>query len=270
MSASGSSGDPSGSRGEARDDTAGFPGQDSHVDAASVDAASVDAASVDATRVEVSRVDLAKLERLAGAMVRSLPSGLTFALVGTLGAGKTRLTQAIAGALGIERAEVTSPTFTLVQSHDVGGSAVGVRTLHHLDAYRLCDEDEFLDLGVEELFADAAAWTIVEWADRVADAMPSDAVWVSIELESLAESRLAGETEGGETEGGETVDGETVDGGERRRIVFRTDDIGRRGVLHELARAITHGPEADRSKTVVTDAPVDDRSDPPCDGAESP
>jgi tRNA threonylcarbamoyladenosine biosynthesis protein TsaE len=52
-----------------------------------------------------------------------------------------------------------------------------------LDAYRLADEDEFLELGVNELFDDSDAWTMIEWADRVRDVMPPETVWIEIKIE---------------------------------------------------------------------------------------
>ncbi len=109
-------------------------------------------------------------------MVNRLPGAAVIGLVGTLGAGKTTFVQAVARAAEIDVANVTSPTFTLLQTHR------GRFTLHHLDAYRLAGEDEFLDLGVDELFEDDRAWTLVEWADRVADVMPPGTVWLTLEL----------------------------------------------------------------------------------------
>lgn len=114
---------------------------------------------------------------------------MSVGLVGTLGAGKTRLVQSIAAAAGIDPAEVTSPTFTLLQTH-VGQKTPGTElTLHHLDAYRIADEDEFLQLGVDELFEQPAAWTIVEWADRVAEVMPPETLWVTLHLEPEGQKR---------------------------------------------------------------------------------
>jgi tRNA threonylcarbamoyladenosine biosynthesis protein TsaE len=127
--------------------------------------------------INFRNLDLSGIDQLACALVSRLPHHVVFGLVGTLGAGKTSLTQSIARAASIDPAEVTSPTFTLLQTHQ------GKFTLHHLDAYRVADDDEFLELGVAELF-EQPAWTIVEWADRVENVMPADTVWLHIEIET--------------------------------------------------------------------------------------
>lgn len=134
-------------------------------------------------------VGLEDLGRWAKLLLRQLPDQMSFGLVGTLGAGKTRLVQSIATAAGIDPAEVTSPTYTLLQSHVGQRPHRGPVTLHHLDVYRIADEDEFLELGVEELFEEPSAWTLVEWADRVAEAMPAETLWVKLEIEPTGLSR---------------------------------------------------------------------------------
>ena len=114
-------------------------------------------------------------ERLGAALAAALPAGATVALCGTLGAGKTRLVQAIAAANGVSREEVVSPTFVLCQQYR------GSRAINHLDAYRIADEDEFRELGVEELF-ESGAITIVEWAERVSGALPDEYLQIDIEV----------------------------------------------------------------------------------------
>ena len=101
--------------------------------------------------------------------------GVTIALCGTLGAGKTRLVQALAAACGVAREEVVSPTFVLCQQYQ------GDRTINHLDAYRLHDEDELRELGLEELL-ESSDLTIIEWADRVPDALPDEYLRIEIEV----------------------------------------------------------------------------------------
>jgi len=112
---------------------------------------------------------------LGAALAEVLPERAVVALCGTLGAGKTRLVQAIAEACGVDRRAVTSPTFVLVQEYH------GRRTIHHLDAYRLRDQDEFLELGVEEYFQRDGI-TLVEWADRVRECLPAERIEVSIQV----------------------------------------------------------------------------------------
>ncbi len=129
-------------------------------------------------RIEVHNVDLARMQQIATALVQRLPAPLAIGLVGTLGAGKTKLAQLIVAAASTEPTEVTSPTFTLVQSYHCSPR------IHHLDAYRVSDEDEFLELGVEEMFDDDAAWTIVEWADRMRQVMPPETLWIELVVES--------------------------------------------------------------------------------------
>jgi tRNA threonylcarbamoyladenosine biosynthesis protein TsaE len=110
---------------------------------------------------------------LGTALAEVLPGGSTVALNGTLGAGKTRLVQAIAEALGVDRRTVVSPTFVLIQEYE------GKRKIYHLDAYRLKDLDEFLALGPEEYF-ESDGLTLLEWADRVPDGLPEEFLQIEI------------------------------------------------------------------------------------------
>jgi tRNA threonylcarbamoyladenosine biosynthesis protein TsaE len=112
---------------------------------------------------------------LGTALAGLLPDGTTVALCGALGAGKTRLVQAIAAAAGVDRRAVTSPTFVLIQEYH------GRRKVYHLDAYRIRDEEEFLELGPEEYF-EGDGLVLVEWADRVQGCLPAERIEVRIEI----------------------------------------------------------------------------------------
>ena len=129
-------------------------------------------------------VRLDDVDRLAALMLHHLPAGIAVGLVGTLGGGKTRFVQTIAKAAQVDDADVTSPTFTLLQTYH------GTTTLHHLDAYRIEEEDEFVQLGVDELFDDRSVWTLVEWADLVRSAMPVDTVWIRILIALTPDERI--------------------------------------------------------------------------------
>jgi tRNA threonylcarbamoyladenosine biosynthesis protein TsaE len=112
-----------------------------------------------------------------------LPAGSTVALIGTLGAGKTRLVQAVAEAIGVEPGVVVSPTFVLVQQYQ------GRRTLYHFDAYRIADDDEFLELGPDEYF-EAGQLVLVEWADRVERLLPRERLELRFEVTAPQARRI--------------------------------------------------------------------------------
>ncbi len=114
--------------------------------------------------------------RLAG----MLPPGSVIALNGTLGAGKTRFVQGLALAAGVPADAVLSPTYTLIHEYPLPpGSAV--EKIYHLDAYRVRDEDEFWELGVEELY-EQPAWVIIEWAERVPRCLPREYLEIQLKV----------------------------------------------------------------------------------------
>ena len=123
---------------------------------------------------------LTDTDKLGAALAAALPPNLTVALNGTLGAGKTRLVEAIAAALGVERDDVVSPTFVLCQQY-AGKLGEVHRLLVHFDAYRLADADEFLELGVEEYF-ESDCITLIEWADRVSECLPRDHLTIALSV----------------------------------------------------------------------------------------
>ena len=106
-----------------------------------------------------------------------LAGGEILLLEGPLGAGKTVFVKGIAEALGIDTDEVTSPSFTLVNSYDEGRL-----TLHHLDLYRLGEGASAAHaVDLDELLADERAVIVVEWAGRMGSyPLPSPSWRVSI------------------------------------------------------------------------------------------
>lgn len=121
-------------------------------------------------------VDLAtpdSTRRLARDLAARLKPGLTIALTGSLGAGKTFLVRALAEALGARPDEVHSPTFTLVHHYRT------TPPLRHCDTYRLRDAFEF-DEFVEDVFEHTGV-AVIEWADRVATQLPADVLWIALE-----------------------------------------------------------------------------------------
>ena len=137
------------------------------------------------------------------------------ALEGELGSGKTTFIQGFARALGVKE-RVLSPTFVLLKiykvtsrqarrinpptfSQGIGprekdlktppipaarpqgiweGGGIKFRHLIHVDCYRLESPEELLHLGLHDLLKDKDAIILIEWADRVQNIIPRDAIWL--------------------------------------------------------------------------------------------
>lgn len=123
----------------------------------------------------------AESEALGVALGQRLRGGEVVALHGDLGAGKTVFARGLARALGVDE-PVRSPTFTIVQEYRDGRLA-----LVHIDLYRLDNAADALAFGIEDYLADAAAVTVVEWAERIPELIGPEAVHV--ELRHLSPER---------------------------------------------------------------------------------
>ena len=103
-----------------------------------------------------------------------LPSRGVVQMTGNLGAGKTTLVAALVEALGVApSAEVSSPTFTLIQEY---GEPVRI---YHIDLYRLDEPRQFYTLGLEDIF-DANALVLIEWGEKFARFLPPDRSIITI------------------------------------------------------------------------------------------
>jgi tRNA threonylcarbamoyladenosine biosynthesis protein TsaE len=97
---------------------------------------------------------------VARRLAATVSAGDAVLLFGDLGAGKTAFVRGLADGLEIDRTQVTSPTFTLVQEYRGGRLR-----LVHVDLYRLDDPREIDDLGLDELGAGAVL--AIEWAEKL-------------------------------------------------------------------------------------------------------
>jgi len=130
--------------------------------------------------IHLKLADQAATERLAAVMAPHLAAGHVIGLTGGLGAGKSVFARALIGArlhaLGRPE-EIPSPTYTLVQTYDVGGAE-----LWHADLYRLGDLSELAEIGLEDAFGTAIC--VVEWADRLGPALPPGALILGLAPEA--------------------------------------------------------------------------------------
>jgi tRNA threonylcarbamoyladenosine biosynthesis protein TsaE len=114
---------------------------------------------------------------LGAALAAAARPGDLVCLWGDLGAGKTQVAKGFAVGLGIE-AMVNSPSFILMAEYE------GRLPLFHADLYRLSDAEDALDGGLLD-DRRALGVTLVEWPDRMGDALP--AVRLDIRIEGSGE-----------------------------------------------------------------------------------
>jgi tRNA threonylcarbamoyladenosine biosynthesis protein TsaE len=109
---------------------------------------------------------------------RGLRGGETLGLVGDLGAGKTVFTQGLAQGLEIV-GRLTSPTFVFIKVYRARAGSK-IKTLCHVDAYRIKKARELLAIGLGEYFNNPSAVAIIEWADKTKKILPRGAKTISI------------------------------------------------------------------------------------------
>jgi len=112
--------------------------------------------------------------RIGKTIGSSLQAGDVVALMGELGAGKTQFIKGLAQGIGVGKsAYVSSPSFTLINEYK------GEIPFYHIDLYRLEEEKEAEELGLEEYFYGDGI-TAIEWADRIPSLLPGELLRVNI------------------------------------------------------------------------------------------
>lgn len=125
-------------------------------------------------------------EDLARRFADIAAAGLTILLEGPVGAGKSAFARAMIQRL-MRRAgaveDVPSPTFTLVQTYEVGDLEIW-----HADLYRLTSPDELIELGLEAAFDTGLC--LIEWPDRMEGLDPAGAVRITLSMGAQEGHRL--------------------------------------------------------------------------------
>ena len=121
----------------------------------------------------VKNYALEELPAIAKEVIKSSKNKVLL-FYGEMGVGKTTLIKEIVKQLG-SLDTVSSPTFSLVNEyHTVSGEKI-----YHFDFYRINNENEALDIGVEEYFY-SGCWCLAEWPNKVENLLPLKSVTITI------------------------------------------------------------------------------------------
>jgi tRNA threonylcarbamoyladenosine biosynthesis protein TsaE len=94
---------------------------------------------------------------------------------GNMGVGKTTLIKSLAKNLGVNDA-TSSPTFSLVNEYQIANN----QYIYHFDVYRLKNETEALDMGIDE-YLYSGNWCFIEWAENIPNLIPDEHSIINIE-----------------------------------------------------------------------------------------
>jgi tRNA threonylcarbamoyladenosine biosynthesis protein TsaE len=117
-------------------------------------------------------------KKLAGSIAKKLKSGDVLALYGELGAGKTTFTRLLVQSLGFD-SRVQSPTFVIARRYSKSLGAIKV--INHADLYRLKSLTEAEEIGVNEMFSEKSAITLVEWPEIIESILPAKTICLKFE-----------------------------------------------------------------------------------------
>jgi tRNA threonylcarbamoyladenosine biosynthesis protein TsaE len=118
---------------------------------------------------------LQNLSSIAAEIISSVKNK-TLLFYGEMGVGKTTLIKEICKQLQILD-NISSPTFSLVNEYQTSKE----EKVFHFDFYRIEEEEEALDIGIEEYF-DSDAWCLVEWPENIENLLPLDAVQIHLSI----------------------------------------------------------------------------------------
>jgi tRNA threonylcarbamoyl adenosine modification protein YjeE len=131
-------------------------------------------------------LNLSQMQHVAKCIAYILQKGDVITLSGEVGSGKTTFARALIGHISTTSVEVTSPTFTLMQSYDVKLKDDSQETLWHLDLYRLKNRTEAEELGMPELWPHV---TLIEWPEIINDMLPGNRLNIAFDFGKSRETR---------------------------------------------------------------------------------
>lgn len=125
---------------------------------------------------EIHINNLRDLPKAAKEFFELTKNNKNFAFFGDLGAGKTTFIKALCNELNVIDI-VTSPTFSLINEYHSDNH----KAVYHMDFYRVKDIEEAYDLGIEDYF-ETNGYCMIEWPEKIEEALPLDIVYVKIEV----------------------------------------------------------------------------------------
>jgi tRNA threonylcarbamoyladenosine biosynthesis protein TsaE len=120
--------------------------------------------------------NIVELKNVAKHLLTTAQQNSIWVFEGEMGAGKTTLIKEICKSLGV-LGNVQSPTFSIVNEYFTENE----ETIYHFDFYRLKNETEALDIGIEEYFY-SGNLCLIEWAEKIPNLIPMKFIKIKISV----------------------------------------------------------------------------------------
>ncbi len=124
-------------------------------------------------------------KKIAQEFASTLTGGDIVLLHGDLGAGKTTFVKGIAEAFGITD-DVVSPTFTLMNAYEIKNPKSDILNIIHVDTYRLENEEDLIDIGIEDYLGKKDTICFIEWPEKIQELLINKQV-INVYFEHIAE-----------------------------------------------------------------------------------
>lgn len=116
-------------------------------------------------------------QKIGQLLASEIKNSKLICLEGNLGGGKTTFVQGLALGLNIKE-QIKSPTFVFIKKYKINKKS-NLKWLYHIDAYRIKNPLEFLDMGLEEILEQKNALCVIEWADKIKSVLPKNKLTIS-------------------------------------------------------------------------------------------
>lgn len=119
---------------------------------------------------------IGQIQQIAKAYLKSYQKKKTWAFYAAMGSGKTTFIHALCEVLGVKSA-VSSPTFAIINEY----TSKDFKVIYHMDWYRLKDEEEAINAGVEDAITNGDL-CFIEWPEKAEMLLPDDVLKIHIEI----------------------------------------------------------------------------------------
>lgn len=126
--------------------------------------------------------NLKETQEIAKKIALNCKGGEIFTLEGDLGTGKTAFSQGLADGLGV-KSQVNSPTFNILKLYKANLNKI--KTFCHIDAYRLNNGNDLINIGFTDYLNDKTTVIAIEWPKNAISAIPKKSIKISLKSISL-------------------------------------------------------------------------------------